>query len=133
MITVSDQKSAYNEYQLNLNLFEDKWVPEEKVIQVPETVDVRDLSGRGNVTAYIHSISIFGEMEIRFNATMFTDFNFSELNKSLVDIYIIPNNPEPDFNMSHLNFTWNLTYYNDKVMRIQMNFTHPKDISLNLE
>lgn len=72
-------------------------------------------------------------MEIRFNASMFTNFNFSMLNASLVDIYIIPFAPGPDFNMSHLNFTWNLTYYEEDVMRIQLNFEYPKSISLNLE
>jgi len=72
-------------------------------------------------------------MEIRYNASMFTDFNFSLLNSSTVDIYIIPYDPKPDFNMSHLNFTWSLAFYEIDVMLIQMNFSHPKDISLNLE
>ena len=119
---------------MKLNLFEDAWVDDSgPANDTGAVVDDRRGSPGGNVTAYIHSISIFGEMEIRFNATMFTDFNFSTLNSSLVDIYVIPFNPEPDFNMSHVNFTWNLTYYQDDVMRIQMNFSHPKSISLNLE
>lgn len=42
-------------------------------------------------TAEITSISYFGEIEIKFNTRMKTkDLNLTELNNTLVDIYIIP-------------------------------------------
>lgn len=60
---------------------------------------------------------------------MFTDFNFSWFNESFVDIYMIPNDPELDINITRWNFTWNLTYFEDNIMRIQLNFSDPKAIS----
>ena len=73
-----------------------------------------DWDRSGNVTAYIHDIDIYGLMEIRFNATMFTDFNISELDIGLLDIYLEPSYELPDgFNMSSINFTWNATIYNN--------------------
>lgn len=50
-------------------------------------------------------------MEIRFNASMNTYFNWTAINSSLVDIYMIPDNPEPGYNISRWNLTWNVTNY----------------------
>lgn len=62
-----------------------------------------------NVTANIDSISSFGNMTIIFNSTMFTAFNFSELNSTFLGIYVEPamfRELEEDFNASTLNLTW---------------------------
>lgn len=74
-------------------------------------------------------------MEIRFNSSMFTYFNISYLNTSLLDIYLDPSYKlEEGFNMSSINFTWNATYYNNTeagyaVMKIQLNWNDPLAIS----
>ena len=88
-----------------------------------------------NVTAYIKSISIFGDMIIEFNASMFTTFDYALLNSSLVDMYIIPNDPQDGFNVSWINFTWTLTNFTEykNHMHIKLNFTNTTAISINLE
>lgn len=84
-------------------------------------------------------------MEIRFNSTMFTDFNFSQLGPSTLDIYVEPSYTLPkDFNLSRLNFTWKLEYYKNQpnatdllrgdpfskaAMGIRMNWSDPLAIS----
>lgn len=60
------------------------------------------------MTAFIKSISVFGEMEIEFNGTMSKDYNFSQVNTSLVDMFIDPSGRLEDYNMSLVNFTWEL-------------------------
>jgi hypothetical protein len=84
--------------------------PEEEVIFKP--VFVAD-KGK-NVSAYINSIDQFGRMEIMINSTMFTSLNFSMLNESTLDIYVMPS---PDmqlsnaYNLSQYNLTWSLASY----------------------
>jgi len=84
------------------------------------------------VSAYISSVSNTGLMEIRFNSSMFTKFNFSLMNETTNDIYVKPadNRHEWDgYNNSQVNLTWSLVYYEVGVMRIQLNFKHPLQIS----
>lgn len=71
-----------------------------------------------NVSAFIHSISVYGLMEVRFNASMNTFFNWSMVNQSLLDIYMVPDKPEPDINITRWNLTWNMTHYEDNRMFI---------------
>lgn len=86
---------------------------------MPQIEPIGRLPTFSNVSAYIDSVDIYGLMEIKFNATMFTNFNFSMMTPELVDIYLDPSYGLPDgFNLTSLNFTWNLTYYKDDVMRI---------------
>jgi len=78
-------------------------------------------NGNLNVTAYIKSISITGEMEILFNASMLTTFNYTLLNETNFDIYVIPAKGREDFddfNLSDVNLTWSLVNYTDNLMRI---------------
>jgi hypothetical protein len=73
-------------------------------------------------------------MEVRFNASMFSDYNLTVLNASLLDLYIIPSvNLKIDRNVSDLNFTWEVVYFEDKVMHFQLNWSDPFAISPYLE
>lgn len=85
------------------------------------------------MSAYIHRISIYGEMEIRFNATMFHDFNLTWLNETFVDIYMIPDQLDSVDNISNWNLTWNVTSYEDNILKIQLNFTNSSAISQFIE
>ena len=42
------------------------------------------------VTAKIYRISIFGEVEVRFNATLRPDLNLTNVNETVVDFYMLP-------------------------------------------
>jgi hypothetical protein len=67
------------------------------------------------VTAYISEISAKGKMTILFNATMFTDFNWTELNSTIVDIYIEPTDNGEKRNLSEPNLNisdWKVVMYN---------------------
>jgi hypothetical protein len=81
------------------------------------------------VTAFIKSISIFGEMDLEFNASMNRDFNVSLVNTSLVDMYIEPYDRDEDFNMSLVNFTWKLVNTTSNHQFYKLNWTSPYDIS----
>ena len=85
-----------------------------------------------NVSAYIKSLSVTGDLEIEFNSTMFTYFNFSELNSSFVDIYVEAAEDRwdyPGFNMSSLNLTWSLLSYEQSTMVIKIKFNDPYSLS----
>ena len=49
---------------------------------------------------------------------MYTNFNHSLINNNTLDLYIAPldgrQQDEEDFDISNLNFTWNVTYYHDR-------------------
>lgn len=64
---------------------------------------------------------------------MDTDFDLSEhlthLNKD-VDIYVIPNKTVDSSNITNWNITaWEAVYYEENVLRIQLNFTNITAIS----
>ena len=86
-----------------------------------------------NVTAYIKSISIFGDMVVEFNASMNTNFSFSEVNMSLVDIYIIPSDREDDFDIKKVNFTWELIKVTNSQHHYKLIWDYPLEISPNTE
>ena len=73
-----------------------------------------------------------GDVTIRFSEPMKTDVNLSDL-AEVLDLYIQPNNDWTsyiaDFDLSHLNFTFNITEYKDDYMQIKLNFTDPYAIS----
>ena len=64
---------------------------------------------------------------------MNTTFKNSLLNnKSNIDMYIQPNEErllEEDFNISLLNFTWEVTSFHEKELKIKLNMTNPLYIS----
>ncbi len=86
------------------------------------------------VSAKIKSIDQYGEVQIIFNVNITTDFvNITEMNTTFIDMYIEPynswQNDNDDFNMSNLNFTWNVTYYHGRELFIQCEFFNPPYIS----
>ena len=55
-------------------------------------------------------------MLIQFNASMFTNFNFTLVNETNVDIYVMPasdRDQDATFNVSTVNLTWYLQNYTD--------------------
>mmetsp|Transcript_41185 Transcript_41185/g.62651 ORF Transcript_41185/g.62651 Transcript_41185/m.62651 type:complete len:98 (+) Transcript_41185:3580-3873(+) len=71
-------------------------------------------------------------MSIQFNTDMATSFNWSLLNSSNVDIYVKPiNNRQYDsgFNVSSVNFTWAVSYFEPRFLHIQLDFLEPTTIS----
>jgi hypothetical protein len=74
------------------------------------------INSKHSITAKIKSIDYFGKMVIEFSQLMRTEIvNITHLNQSFFDIYLNPSNNwhkyEEDFNLSKLNFTWNVTAY----------------------
>ena len=61
------------------------------------------------ITSYIDDISFLGEVYINFDEPMFTDFNYSALNSSNLNIFVAPSldrDKDPSFNKSTVNLTW---------------------------
>jgi len=66
-------------------------------------------------------------MTIKFNFDMATNYNYSLLlNSTLIDMYIIPEDnrhiDDPAFNLTKLNFTWEVVNFEDDELQVQMNF-----------
>ena len=85
-------------------------------------------------TAKIEEIDQFGEVLILFNVNMKTEVvNITHLNDTIIDMYIEPYNNwtswTSEFNLTTLNFTWNVTSYNGKKLFIKLNFYNPEVIS----
>jgi hypothetical protein len=62
------------------------------------------------------------------------EFNYSQvINNETLDIYLDPHGNWQDeiegFEMSHLNFTWNVTKYENRTLTIQLYFNDPLQIS----
>ena len=86
-----------------------------------------------NVTAFIDSISIFGEMEIEFNSTMFNNFNWTEfMNKTWIDCYLVPYDPADSLNWTKVNFTWHVYDYQPSRLFVRLKWEDPTYISLKL-
>ena len=86
-----------------------------------------------NVTAYIDKISIFGEMEIQFNSTMASDFNWTlMMNDSWIDIYLIPEDPPNPMNLTKINFTWEVYDYQPDRLYVKITWNDAASISLKL-
>ena len=75
-------------------------------------------------------------MTIKFNHEMFTDFNWTHINHTNTDIYIKPalhREFDDDFNISTVNLTWNVSYFNLETLYIQLDFNEPLEISPLIE
>ena len=79
---------------------------------------------------------------------MYTEFDYSMINSSIIEMYIIPSQIRKEDNEEdvvseehgsrrglsnveeiHLNFTWNVTNFEDDTLDIFLNFTNPLEIS----
>jgi hypothetical protein len=86
------------------------------------------------VKAWIHDINEFGQVIILFNVNISTAFvNITEMNTTYIDMYIEPYSRWDlgieRFNMTKLNFTWDVTHYHGRELYIQCNFYSPPNIS----
>lgn len=91
------------------------------------------------VKAFIKKISVLGEVTIKFNTHMRVknpNITLSHINSTIVDCYIVPTGnwhlTKKHFKMEHLNFTWNVTFYEENFMKLKLNFTDPSYISPGL-
>ena len=85
-----------------------------------------------NCTASIESVSARGELSVRFSHEMQTHMNLTQLNSTILDLYIIPSldrHKVTDFKLSNLNFTWTTVSFEINLLVIQLNFTDPTFIS----
>lgn len=86
----------------------------------------------------INYISVFGEVTIKMNqSSQFTAKNFTkdelaEIDKSQLQCYIEPTDGWTEYrgeNNTSVNFTWELREFNQKQVRIKLNFSDPLSIS----
>ena len=90
------------------------------------------------VSAHISGITSLGEVSIKFNTPMkIEQVNITHINFTVLDIYIKPALDRhliaPDFNLTSLNFTWNIILYQEDTLKIKLNFSDPLTISPLLE
>lgn len=128
-LLLSDNNGATKKYILLFTFIESLYTPPE--LFKPEIIEkeIRVASPNQNLTAYIESISVFGEMRIKFNTTINMDFNMSHVNNSLVDMYVEPYGRSPDYNMTKLNFTWTLVNVSNYYHDYKIKWFHPLEIS----
>ena len=100
------------------------------ILKVAEkTEEETSYTQRGRVTARIQQMSIFGLMEVRFNATLNQEMNMTNVNRTVVDIYLVPFGREINDTDHSLNFTWELVNVTEFSMWIQLNFSSPQLVS----
>ena len=91
---IEDDQGGEREYDWSLVISNFTAVAEveESQSEVEITVEapIEQSNDTPNCSARIAKISVFGEMEILFNATMFTDFDFRFMNSSYLDVYVQP-------------------------------------------
>jgi len=67
-----------------------------------------------------------GILEIEFSNLMFTEFNHTWLNSSIIEIYLAPANDRHldniFFNMTKLSFNWKVVDFIEKLLTIQINW-----------
>jgi hypothetical protein len=84
------------------------------------------------ISAEIEKISSMGDVVIRFSSPMKTNVNLTDL-AEVIEMYIVPFNDwtshTQNFDMAHLNFTFNITEFKQDYMHIKLNFTDPYAIS----
>ena len=128
--TISDDliQTDSRQFGLNIKLLDPE--PKASEIQViSKTLLQQTIIGK------IDFISVFGEVDISLNNTQFEprqDVRLSEVNSSVIDIYVIPTYNWTDWygtGESRLNFTWTLVELTRAKMRIKMNFTDPTAVS----
>lgn len=91
------------------------------------------------VSAFVKKIDVFGEVTIKFNTHMRVknpNITLSHINSTIVDCYIVPRGnwhlTKKNFKLEQLNFTWNVTSYENEFMKLKLNFTDPIQISPGL-
>jgi hypothetical protein len=103
-----------------------------------ETNKTEKVVKRRRLSAEITKINAIGQVDVQFNETMRilfpknlnkTDFNYTALNKSNIDIVII-RYPE---GTNNTDFTWKVLTYEDDLMVLKLNFNNPEQISLHLK
>ena len=94
--------------------------------------EVKDIIYPKNCSATITEISVFGQMIISFNSSMFTHFNLSQIDSSVMDIFILPNFEyfeDPNYNATFHSLTWKVVDYSEREMKIKINFTKAAEVS----
>lgn len=132
-VSIMDHLGLYSEKTFKLNLTMDPiFYSEYKARVVPGINYISPKAGR------ISSISVFGEVTIKLNASnQFQARNFSrdeldQIDKNLINIYIEPSDGWDKWrhqNVSTLNFTWELREFNHKFIRIKLDFKDPTAVS----
>ena len=69
-----------------------------------------------------------GLMKIEFSQSM-NITSLSNLNSSVIDVFINPTKDGEDQPPRNVNLTWEAVKFKDKMLEIQMNFSSPLDIS----
>ena len=63
---------------------------------------------------------------------MVTDINLTQVNSSMINLYIIPSqnrHQTNNFNLTKLNFTWKATEFNFDTLHIELDFPFPSFVS----
>jgi hypothetical protein len=77
-----------------------------------------------------------GKVVIKFNQKMNTSLNTSSINQTNTLIYVQPQDKrdqEIEFNKSNLDLTWFVESFHNDVMKINLKFSNPLEISPNIQ
>ena len=76
--------------------------------------ETETLEEKQNLSAKIVSVSSLGLVEIEFNASMFTSLNFSLINETSIDVYILPaldRDQVNNFDPNSIALTWQVVSF----------------------
>ena len=131
-ILLADMYNRTREYKININI-KDIW-PDKPIKIKPISIFLDDFDA---ISANITKISSTGLVTVKFNRTMNTNFNWTFVNETNTEMYIIPSNDRhlnrEDFNLSSLNFTWEIVDFKNDTLSIQIDWNCALCISLDPE
>ena len=127
-LVLTDNKGASRGYRMNLTI-----IPVEVEFVYLSTDKLAELVKPG-VRAKIVYTDRFGNVTVKFNAEMVTDYDWKKLiTPETLDVYIEPSGnrsiDEPHFNLSKLNFTWEIKSFEVDTMKLHFSFGDPIWIS----
>lgn len=103
------------------------------VVQVYIVVIVEEIKRdiNANCTAYIRSIDMYGNLHVKFNHQMVPIPNITAINKTMLDLYIVPSpdRDEKTFNVRDVNFTWTTNRFFKDSLWLKLKFYKPVEIS----
>ena len=85
-----------------------------------------------NLSAKLTKVSALGLVTVEFSTDMVNDFNLTWLNETVLDLYIEPamnRSLNENFNLTTVNFTWNVVSFEENKLCIQLEFFKPAFIS----
>ena len=136
-VQLTDERNASEKYTFKFYFIKEEEEPlieekveEQKIVEIPEfTLPKENITEDIELpicSVKINKVTPRSEAFLEFNTQMKTDFNISQINTDILEIYMKSENENT------LNLTWSIIEYEGNSMIIKLNFTDTQMISTSL-